>query len=100
MIEVRADLLDDGYRLYLANRKQSLFGRNVSHTQVSDWQSGLADLHPLTAAIIDELDHVGSLAPIDKASKLLRFEEAAQIQNSDAELLNLLPPFPYQLDIS
>jgi hypothetical protein len=99
MIEVRAELLDDGYRLYLANRQQSLFGRNVSYTQVSDWQSGLSDLPPLTAAIIDELDHAGNLTPIDAASKLLRFEEAAQIQNSDAELLNLLPPFPYQLDV-
>jgi hypothetical protein len=99
MVEVRAELLDDGYRLYLASRQQSLFGRNASYTQLSDWQLGLADLHPLTAAIVDELEHAGCLTPIDAASKLLRFDAAAQIHNSDAEILNLLPPFPYQLEI-
>src|SRR5258708_29300644 len=99
MLEVRSDLSDNGYRLYIGRRREGIFRRKMSFEPVPDWEKGLAELHPLTAAIIDELDYAKKLGRVDAESRLLEFANAAEIQNSDAALLDLLPPFPYQLDI-
>jgi len=78
---------------------EECFRRKASFEAVPDWDKGVAELHPLTAAIIDELDYAKKLSRIDSQSVLLEFASAAGIQNSDAALLGLPPPFPYQLDI-
>ena len=96
MLEIRSELVADGYRLYLARRREGLLRRTVSFTAVPDWELGLASLHPLTAAIIDELEHDGNLSPDDSGSRHLGFAAAAGMKNSDAEALNLLPPFPFR----
>jgi hypothetical protein len=99
MLEVRSDLSDNGYRLHIARRREGIFRNKMFFEPVPDWENGLAQLHPLTAAIIDELDYAKKLGGIDAQSRLLEFASAAELQNSDAALLNLLAPFPYQLDI-
>jgi hypothetical protein len=99
MLEVRSNLLDNGYRLYIGQRREGIFRKKASFERVPDWEKGLTELHPLTAAIIDELDYAKKLGRIDAQSTLLGFASAAELQNSDAALLNLLPPLPFQLDI-
>ena len=66
---------------------------------IAKWDLGLAELNPFAAAVIDELEQTGKLIQHDEASKVLGFAAAAELQNSDAGALNLLPPFPHQLDI-
>jgi hypothetical protein len=97
MLEVRSDLSDNGYRLHIGRRREGIFRRKASFETVPDWQKGLAELHPLTG--IDELDYAKKLGRVDAESRFLEFANAAEIQNSDAALLDLLPPFPYQLDV-
>src|SRR6266404_1081943 len=99
MLEVRSHVSDNGYRLCIGRRREGILRRKVSFEPVLDWEKGLAELHPLTAAIIDELDYAKKLGRIDAESRLLGFANAAEVQNGDAALLGLLPPFPYQLDI-
>lgn len=99
MLEIRSELSDTGYRLYIGRRREGFLRRKVSFEPVSDWEGGTAQLHPLTAAIIDELDHGQKLDRVAADSRLLEFANAAEIPNSDAALLDLPPPFPYQLDI-
>lgn len=100
MPEVRSTVSDRGYLLQVCQRRQEgLLRRRVVFEPVSDWISGVAELAPLDAAILDELQHLGKLEVIDSSSRLLTFGDAAEIPAGDAELLNLLPSFPYQLDI-
>ncbi|MET4481576.1 SNF2-related protein [Bradyrhizobium sp. F1.13.3] len=99
MMEVRSDIGGDGYHLRIGRHRGGVFRRKASFEAVSDWDKGVAELPPLTAAIIDELDYAKKLSRIDSQSVLLEFASAAGIQNSDAALLGLPPPFPYQLDI-
>lgn len=97
--EVRAELLKNGYRLCIADRRQQLISRKVYFDKISNWEAGLALLPPFTAALIDELEAAGKLGVVDGASKLLSFETAAALAESDARPLDLLPPFPYQLEV-
>jgi hypothetical protein len=76
-----------------------LLRSKTSFDLASDWEAALAKTRPLTAAIIDELEQAGKLRRQSAGSRFLSFGAAAEIQNSDAEALNLLPPFPYQLDV-
>ncbi len=99
MLEVRSELTEKGYLLHLGSRREGLLRRKVSFDLTSDWEAGLTEIRPLVAAIIDELEQAGKLGRHNAASKFLGFAAAAEIQNNDAETLNLLPPFPYQLDI-
>jgi hypothetical protein len=99
MLEVRSDIRGDGYHLRIGRHRGGVFRRKASFEAVPDWDKGVAELHPLTAAIIDELDYAKKLSRIDSQSVLLEFATAAGIQNSDAALLGLPSPFPYQLDI-
>ncbi|HEY6259683.1 MAG TPA: SNF2-related protein [Xanthobacteraceae bacterium] len=99
MLEVRSALVDRGYRISLGRRQAGLLRRSATFEEVADWESGVKQINPLAAAVIDELEQGGKLAPLEPGSKVLGFAAAAELPNSDAEALNLLPPFPYQLDI-
>lgn len=100
MPEIRSTVSDKGYLLQVCQRRQEgLLRRRVVLDPMSDWTSGVAELAPLAAAILDELQYLGKLEVIDSNSRLLTFSDAAEIPAGDAELLNLLPSFPYQLDI-
>ncbi len=99
MLEVRADFVDNGYRLDIGRRKEGLLKRRSSFEPVSSWEAGTSGLNPLAGAIIDELQQAGKLVRYDACSKFLSFVAAAELHNSDAAGLNLPPAFPYQLDI-
>src|SRR5580704_2966429 len=99
MLEVRSDAVQRGYRLCIGQRREGLLRRTSTFEPLASWQAGVEGLNPLAAAVIDELDQAGNLVQLDAASKFLGFAAAAELPNSDAEALNLLPPFPYQLDI-
>src|SRR5271163_968192 len=99
MLEVRSELLENGYRLNICRRKEGLLRRKATFEPVQGWDDAVTELNPLAAAVIDELEQAGKLIPGGSGSKVLGFAAAAELQNSDAEALNLLPAFPYQLDI-
>src|SRR5260370_11125576 len=99
MMEVRSEVIEKGYLLQLGTRRQGLLRSKTSFDLASDWDAALAKTRPLTAAIIDELEQAGKLRRQSTGSRFLSFGAAAELQNSDAEALNLLPPFPYQLDV-
>ena len=99
MLEVRSEVVQKGYRLYICRRKEGLLRRSTTFEPVASWEAGVEGLNPLAAAVIDELEQAGKLGRHDAGSKLLRFAAVAELPNSDAEALNLLPPFPYQIDI-
>jgi hypothetical protein len=96
MLEVRSSLLENGYRLQISRRRAGLFGK-VTFEPVTNWEAGIKEISPLAAAAIDDLDQ--ELIPVDGGSRFVSFAAAAALQNSDAEALNLLPPFPFQLDL-
>ena len=99
MLEVRSELLENGYRLNIFRRKEGLLRRKATFEPIQSWGEAVAGLNPLAAAVIDELEQAGKLISSGSGGKVLGFAAAAELQNSDAEALNLLPPFPYQLDI-
>lgn len=100
MLEVRSTVSGRGYLLQVCQRRQEgLLRKKIVFEPVSDWTSGVAALAPLNAAVLDELQHWGKLEVIDASSRLLTFSDAAEVPAGDAELLNLLPSFPFQLDI-
>ena len=100
MLEVRADVLPGaGYLLTICRRRvEGWVRKRVVFDPISDAQGDLRDLNPLTAAIWDELRSAGKLSP-HNGGYLLRFSAAAQLSNADALSFNLLPSFPYQLDL-
>jgi SNF2 family DNA or RNA helicase len=100
MLEIRSELSEKGYQLYICRREiDGILRKKVSFSRIENWEEGLKDLHPLAAAVVDELEQVGKLKRIASNSNFLSFGDAAELQNVDAEALNLLPPFPFQLDI-
>ena len=100
MAEVHSELLDNGYQLQICNRKvEGLFRKKISFEPIADWDDGVAQLDPITAAVIDELARENKLARTGPGRRQLDFSAAALLHNVDAEALNLLPPFPYQLEV-
>jgi hypothetical protein len=100
MAEVHSALVENGYQLEICNRKvEGLFRKKISFDAISDWNDGVAQLDPITAAVIDELTRENKLTGTDLSTRQLDFAAAALLHNVDAEALNLLPPFPYQLEV-
>src|ERR1700758_1471284 len=100
MLEVRAELLHGaGYLLTICRRRvEGWVRKRVVFDPIADAQGDLRDLNPLTAAILDELRNAGKLTARN-GGYFLPFSAAAQLGNADALSLNLLPPFPHQLDL-
>jgi SNF2 family DNA or RNA helicase len=100
MSEIRSELLENGYLLQICHRKiEGILRKKVNFEPITNWDEGLKELNPLAAAVIDELAQTGELIGLDANKKHLSFASAANLHNLDAEALNLLPPFPHQLDI-
>jgi hypothetical protein len=100
MAEVHSELVENGYQLEICNRKvEGLFRKKSSFEPIADWDDGVAQLDPITAAVIDELTRENKLARTGPGRGQLDFSAAALLHNVDAEALNLLPPFPYQLEV-
>ena len=100
MAEVRSDVFENGYRLQICSRKtEGVLRRRVNLEPIENWEAGLNELNPIAAAVVDELTQAGKLAEIDQGTRHLDFTAAADLHNIDAEALNLLPPFPYQLEV-
>jgi SNF2 family DNA or RNA helicase len=100
MLEIRSELVESGYRLQICRcHTEGLLRKKLSYVPVTNWEEGLKELSPFAAAVADELEQSEKFSKIDAGNKLLAFAAAAELQNADAEALNLLPPFPYQLDI-
>jgi len=97
MFEIASELSSNGYLLRVCEKRSRLFGSRLALQ--SEWDEALEKLPPLTSAVLDELKYLGRLEPKDDATRLLRFEHAASVANDDAVRLDLLPPFPYQIDI-
>ena len=99
MLEVRANLSPEGYRLILCRRRVEGWPRKrVVLDPVADPEGALDDVNPLAAGVLDELKSSGNLT-LDDAGFSLKFSAAAELNNTDASSLNLLPAFPYQLDL-
>src|SRR5215471_15076249 len=100
MLEVRSELSEVGYQLSICSKHSAgLLKKRTVFEPIADWETGLAQLQPLAAAILDELEHTKKLNVVDSGRRLLSFAAAAELQNSDAALLDLLPALPYQLEI-
>jgi SNF2-related domain/Restriction endonuclease len=100
MTEIRAEVSGDGYELAICRRRtEGIFRQKVILEPMPDWAEGLKELNPIAAAAIDELTQTGKLVQKEFNTRHLRFADAAALHNVDAEALNLLPPFPYQLEI-
>ena len=101
MLEVHSELSASGYRLQIGTLKTTgVFRRSVTFEPVADWASGLEELNPLAAAVVDELSQQQRLVRVNDAVMHLDFVWAAELHNVDAETLHLPPPFPYQLEIN
>ena len=100
MLEVRSELVEEGYRLKIFRREtEGLLRKKTVFVPCASWEGGLKELSPFAAAVLDDLQAAGKLGPVDAQTKFLGFSAAAGLQNADAEVLGLLPAFPYQLDI-
>src|SRR5438128_1285130 len=98
MLEIRTNVVEAGYRLTICRRKvEGLLRKRASFEPAQNWDDGLAELHPLAAGVIDELQNQRKLLRHDAGSCILSFADAAGLENSDAEAINLLPAFPFQL---
>src|SRR5262249_31793520 len=97
---IGAHLVDGGYRLQIVERKiDGLLKRRVTFVPIPSWDAGIAKLAPFSAAIVDELQQLGQLKVSGINERLLSFAHAAGLEDAEANALNLLAPFPYQLDI-
>ena len=100
MAEIRSEVVDGGYRLVVCRAVSTgLLRRRISWEPLDDWSEGLRTTSPVAASIIDELESAGKLTSVGNGARFLSFESAAELPNADAEMLNLLDPFPYELDV-
>ena len=100
MLEVRTTAAEEGYRLTICRRRvEGFLRKKIVFEPISDWDNGIAELHPLAAAILDDLQSKGSVRRLDASRCVLTFAGAAGLENADAVAINLLPAFPYQLEI-
>jgi hypothetical protein len=100
MVEIRSEVLEDGYRLRICRRsREGLLRKRVNFEPIGKWEEGVNELSPIASAAVDELTREGKLTEVDHGARLLGFTAAAALPNLDAEALNLLPPFPYQLEV-
>ena len=98
MLEVRSTIEDGGYRLEICRRAtEGIMRKRVAYHPADDWTDGLRQIQPIVAATLDELGD--KLEILNSSARFITFATAAELENADAEALNLLPPFPYELDV-
>ena len=100
MLVIRSTPTDQGYQLQIFRRNiTGLLRKHESYEPLTNWKDGFIELNPLAAAVLDDLSQQKKLLEVNDSSRLLTFSAAAELQNVDAEALDLLPAFPFQLDI-